>query len=96
MVHAAGGFGLSMFFLLSACLITELLAREREETSRVSWGRFFIPRVLRIWPLSFGALLAGFLIGHLPSRRFPVSRQALVVMALFVANCSRLAPHPCF
>ncbi|MEI9975163.1 MAG: hypothetical protein WDO73_25780 [Ignavibacteriota bacterium] len=33
-----GAFGLSMFFLLSAYLITELLVREREQTGTVAWS----------------------------------------------------------
>ena len=39
-VSRFGGFGLSMFFLLSAYLITELLLREREQSGRVDWGLF--------------------------------------------------------
>lgn len=54
-----GGFGLSMFFLLSSFLITELLVREREQTKTVNWKAFFVRRALRIWPLYFAALMAG-------------------------------------
>ena len=53
----AGGFGVDLFFALSAYLITELLLRERAHTSRVFRGEEHIRRMLRIWPLYFLALL---------------------------------------
>src|ERR1700722_6435581 len=55
-VSDAGSFGLLMFFLLSAYLITELLFREREQTGTISWKHFFVRRALRIWPLYYAAL----------------------------------------
>ncbi len=53
----AGGFGVDLFFALSAYLITELLLRERAHTGTVSVRKFYIRRMLRIWPLYFLALL---------------------------------------
>lgn len=92
LVCSAGGFGLSMFFLLSAYLITELLIRERERTENIAWGLFFIRRALRIWPLYYGAIIIAFVIGRIPPHTYGVSRTAIAVMALFVANCTKLAP----
>jgi peptidoglycan/LPS O-acetylase OafA/YrhL len=48
-----GVYGVPVFFLLSAFLITELLERERELTGRVNARAFYIRRILRIWPLYF-------------------------------------------
>ncbi len=53
----AGGFGVDLFFALSAYLITELLLRERARTGTVAVRKFYIRRILRIWPLYFLALL---------------------------------------
>ena len=53
------GFGLSLFFVLSAYLITLLLVREREATGSIHLAAFYKRRVLRIWPL----YLLGILIG---------------------------------
>jgi peptidoglycan/LPS O-acetylase OafA/YrhL len=50
-----GPFGVPVFFLLSAFLITELLLRERERTGRIHIKAFYIRRILRIWPLYFVA-----------------------------------------
>lgn len=45
------GFGLSLFFVLSAYLITLLLLKETEETGSIHLGAFYKRRILRIWPL---------------------------------------------
>lgn len=50
-----GAFGLPVFFLLSAFLITELLLRERDRMGRVHIRAFYVRRILRIWPLYFAA-----------------------------------------
>ena len=52
----ACGFGLSVFFALSAYLITTLLLRERGQSGDVDLPKFYKRRMLRIWPLYFLAL----------------------------------------
>ena len=47
----AMAFGLSLFFVLSAYLITLLLIRERDKTGSIHLLPFYTRRVLRIWPL---------------------------------------------
>ena len=92
LVCSAGGFGLSMFFLLSAYLITELLIREHEQTENIAWGLFFVRRALRIWPLYYAAIVIAFVIGRISPHSYRVSRTAFAVIAFFVANCTKLAP----
>ena len=58
-----GGFGLCLFFLLSAYLISELLLRERSRTGTVHLRAFYARRILRIWPLYFAMLGLGYLVG---------------------------------
>jgi peptidoglycan/LPS O-acetylase OafA/YrhL len=55
----ASGFGLCLFFVLSAYLITELLLRENSATGNVEIKAFYIRRALRIWPLYFLGLAIG-------------------------------------
>lgn len=62
-VKHAGGFGVCLFFVLSAYLITELLNRERTRAGRVDVVAFYIRRILRIWPLYFLFLLFAFTLG---------------------------------
>jgi peptidoglycan/LPS O-acetylase OafA/YrhL len=49
----AGVFGVDLFFVLSAYLITELLLREKEEWGTLDVRAFYMRRMLRIWPLYF-------------------------------------------
>jgi peptidoglycan/LPS O-acetylase OafA/YrhL len=61
-----GVFGVPVFFLLSAFLITELLMRERQDMGTIHLKAFYLRRILRIWPLYFAvffglAALARFL-----------------------------------
>jgi peptidoglycan/LPS O-acetylase OafA/YrhL len=64
----AGLYGLPLFFLLSAFLITELLLREREQTGTVHIAAFYMRRILRIWPLYFAVFWSLWLLGrHLPT-----------------------------
>jgi len=49
----AGVFGVDLFFVLSAYLITELLLREKIATGRLDVPSFYVRRALRIWPLYF-------------------------------------------
>jgi peptidoglycan/LPS O-acetylase OafA/YrhL len=55
----AARFGLSLFFTLSAFLISELLLRERQATGQIHTRQFYIRRILRIWPLYFAGLAIG-------------------------------------
>jgi peptidoglycan/LPS O-acetylase OafA/YrhL len=62
----ACGFGLSLFFALSAFLICELLLRERQATGDVGIKQFYIRRILRIWPLYYLGLAIGVAVALLP------------------------------
>jgi peptidoglycan/LPS O-acetylase OafA/YrhL len=68
LIRESGAFGMCIFFLLSAYLITELLIRERISTGSIHLGAFYIRRILRIWPLYFGAVFAGYFVGLLLSQ----------------------------
>jgi peptidoglycan/LPS O-acetylase OafA/YrhL len=52
-IGATGAFGVSLFFVLSAYLITELLQREKELIGTLDVKSFYVRRILRIWPLYF-------------------------------------------
>ena len=52
-IGATGAFGVSLFFVLSAYLITELLLREKEVVGAIDVQSFYVRRILRIWPLYF-------------------------------------------
>lgn len=52
-----GNYGVTMFFVLSGFLITNLLLKEREQTGTVSLKNFYLRRTLRIFPAFYGFVL---------------------------------------
>jgi peptidoglycan/LPS O-acetylase OafA/YrhL len=55
-VTHAGVYGVDLFFVLSAYLITELLLREKRQFGHLDVRAFYVRRILRIWPLYFFAI----------------------------------------
>jgi peptidoglycan/LPS O-acetylase OafA/YrhL len=86
----AGGFGLSVFFTLSAYLICELLLREKSLTGKVDMSRFYKRRILRIWPLYFLGLMLGavwaFHYGNLRNQVPWLAAYALMVGNIFMGS----------
>ncbi len=81
-----GAFGVPVFFLLSAFLITELLLKELANTSRVHVKAFYVRRVLRIWPLYFAAFYGLALLARFLPDVGPTTRGALVAFSFFAGN----------
>jgi len=52
-----GGLGVDIFFVISGFLITSLLLKEKIKTKSISLKRFYIRRVLRIFPVAYLYLL---------------------------------------
>lgn len=48
-----GGLGVTFFFVLSGFLITYLLLTEKKITNKINVKKFYMRRILRIWPLYF-------------------------------------------
>lgn len=65
-----GHLGVNFFFVLSGFLITYLLMDEKRKTQQINIGKFYLRRVLRIWPLYYLILLICFIL-------FPIVRAAL-------------------
>jgi peptidoglycan/LPS O-acetylase OafA/YrhL len=74
-----GDEGVTLFFVLSGFLITYLLLAEREKFGQLAIGKFYLRRVLRIWPLYYFIVLMGLLImPHIPFFSIPeLSAHAL-------------------
>ena len=58
-----GRFGVVLFFLLSAYLITELLRQEKLKTGSVHLKKFYMRRILRIWPIYFLITVIAVIVG---------------------------------
>ena len=52
-----GFLGVDMFFVMSAFLIVTLLLREKDRTNKISLKKFYMRRILRIFPLYYGIIL---------------------------------------
>lgn len=54
-----GGFGVTLFFFISGMLITRLLLAEHAKTGTISVYRFYMRRLLRLYPALLAAIIAG-------------------------------------
>ena len=63
-VTQGGYMGVIFFFVLSGFLITYLLLEEKRVRANVAIGKFYMRRILRIWPLYFFVTLLGFFVLH--------------------------------
>ena len=60
-----GGYvGVIFFFVLSGFLITYLLLEEKRVSSTVEVKKFYMRRILRIWPLYYFLVFLGFFVLH--------------------------------
>jgi peptidoglycan/LPS O-acetylase OafA/YrhL len=81
-----GDFGVPVFFLLSAFLITELLFRESDRTGTIHPKAFYMRRILRIWPLYFGVFYGLVLLGHFVRGAGPKDPASWLAFTLFAGN----------
>lgn len=54
-----GGISVTFFFVLSGFLITYLLLKEQKQTGDIAVKKFYVRRILRIWPLYFLLVFIG-------------------------------------
>ncbi len=62
---ASGDIGVIFFFVLSGFLISYILLHEKEASGTIRLKKFFIRRILRIWPLFYAMILFAFLTPYL-------------------------------
>jgi peptidoglycan/LPS O-acetylase OafA/YrhL len=65
-IKIVGELGVTLFFTLSGFLITYLLLAEKEKYKTVDVKKFYIRRILRIWPLYYLIIVLGlFVLPHI-------------------------------
>lgn len=64
-----GNLGVNFFFVLSGFLITYLLIEEKKLNGQIDVKRFWLRRILRIWPLFYLCVIFGFYL-------FPILKTA--------------------
>ena len=77
-----------LFFVLSGFLITYLMLVERERSGTVSVKKFYLRRILRIWPLYFAIIAVAFLLPQIiQNYSNPLSSPLVaVLLILFQGN----------
>jgi peptidoglycan/LPS O-acetylase OafA/YrhL len=85
-IGVIGAFGVPVFFMLSAFLITDLLLRERDRTGNVHVGSFYMRRILRIWPLYFASFFGLAMLNHFVPGVGTNNRLAYLEFTLFAGN----------
>jgi peptidoglycan/LPS O-acetylase OafA/YrhL len=80
----AGAYGVDVFFLLSAFLITELFMREKARSGTIDIPAFYARRILRIWPLYFSFVILTIVLSRFTPVQFPGG--AIAPMLLFYGN----------
>lgn len=60
--HVIGKLGVVLFFVLSGFLITYLLLTEEDSCGNIDTKKFYLRRIVRIWPLYFFILFLAFAI----------------------------------
>lgn len=104
-VYELGRIAVTFFFVLSGFLITYLLLREKRDRGRIAIGRFYVRRILRIWPMYYLTVLLAFVVIprihalDIPSMSSAVAgdRQAILALFLFFlpqVALSLYAPFP--
>ena len=85
----SGGFvGVDVFFVLSGYLITGLLVKEVQKTSKLNLLQFYARRVRRLLPASALTLMATLLIGAviLAPNELAFAGRAARATALYMSN----------
>lgn len=94
-VLSMGSMGVDLFFVLSGLLITYLLLIEKKRNATISIGRFYLRRILRIWPLYFLLIAVTFFV--VPYTNLPLAKNvvgdSLLFYAAMLPNLA-LAIHP--
>lgn len=82
-----------LFFVLSGYLITYLLIKEKEKFGTISVRKFYVRRILRIWPLFYSALFLAALV--IPFNTFGktivFNLQSIGLYALFIPNLALMS-----
>jgi peptidoglycan/LPS O-acetylase OafA/YrhL len=86
LVGHVGNFGMSLFFILSAYLITQLLLIELDRTGGVHVKDFYTRRILRIWPLYFSFLGLSIVLGWIWPNPFHLSGGRIAAFLLLSGN----------
>ena len=77
-IKIVGELGVTLFFTLSGFLITYLLLAEKERFGTIDVKKFYVRRVLRIWPLYYLIIILGlFVLPHIEFFNIPLYTEGV-------------------
>jgi peptidoglycan/LPS O-acetylase OafA/YrhL len=77
-IKLMGELGVTLFFTLSGFLITYLLLAEKEKYQTIDVKKFYIRRMLRIWPLYYLIIILGlFVLPHIEFFNIPTFTEGV-------------------
>jgi peptidoglycan/LPS O-acetylase OafA/YrhL len=89
-----GGFGVTIFFVLSGFLITTLLRLEFEKNGNVDLGAFYLRRAFRILPLMYLTLAGAILLGLAGQLKGTINWAGILSQSLYWTNYYLIANGP--
>jgi peptidoglycan/LPS O-acetylase OafA/YrhL len=89
-----GGFGVSIFFLLSGFLITTLLRMEFARYQQISLSKFYLRRALRILPPLYVALALAMVLCQIGKDQSAIPFMGTLAQALQVSNYYEIYASP--
>src|ERR1700681_1796400 len=89
-----GGFGVTIFFVLSGYLITSLLCVELERHGQIDIRSFYLRRAFRILPLLYITLAVAIVLGLAGETGGPVTLGAVLSQGLHWSNYYLIAHGP--
>lgn len=84
-----GNLGVNCFFVLSGFLITYLLLIEKAKHSNIKIWKFWVRRILRIWPLFYFCVFFGFIVFpeiKLAFNQMPNENASYISYIFFINN----------
>jgi peptidoglycan/LPS O-acetylase OafA/YrhL len=89
-----GGFGVTVFFVLSGFLITTLLRLEYQETGRIDLKAFYLRRTFRILPLFYLVLVSALILRVAGQLSGSLDAPAVVSQVFHFSNFYLIANGP--
>jgi len=86
LISEVGTYGVALFFLLSAYLITELMLIEYARTGDFKVKDFYVRRILRIWPLYFATIGLFIFLSWLDPVDFKLSAGRVIAFLALSGN----------
>ena len=80
------GIGVDLFFIISGFLIVYLLITEKEKTKTISLYKFYIRRILRIFPLYYLIVGISYLLFHKSNPEIQFSKYLLFMGNFWMIN----------